>query len=282
MKQYREKVLKNTIVTVKPVDRRNPNMPKGYDGEFMFTGCKRVYRLPRHQNGSYLKFLTNEELEAFENLLQYNKGDLSFYKRDNNFWDKFSVELDKGGTTLDNNEPIDALKIRLLQIQSEVAKSWKERLNNPGEYWFALVDEDVEIQDKLNLVQLKAKAYKLLSKIEGSTTKMVNTLKVLGKTPSPDAKKDWLYTELATIIEQVQPMKGVKTIHDFIEVREDVNFDLKVFINDAIRVGEIEKRGTIYSLAGGDRIGGSLNDAIEYFKDKANSDVLKIIETKLK
>lgn len=282
MKKYRDLVLKNTVVTVKPVDRKNANMPKGYDGEFMFTGCHRVYRLPRHQNGSYLKFLTNEELEAFEELLQYNKGDLSFYKRENNFWAKFSVELDKSGVTLDHNEPIEALKIRLLQIQSEVAKSWKERLNNPGEYWFALVDEDVEVQDKLNLAQLKAKAYRLLSKIDGSNQKMINTLKVLGKTPSPDAKVDWLYTELATIIEQVQPMKGMKTIHDFIEVREDENFDLKVFIKDAINIGEIEKRGTIYSLAGGDKIGGSLDEAVAYFRDKANSDILKIIETKIK
>ena len=281
-KKYRDMVLKNTKITVKAVDRKNPNMPKGYDGEFMFTGCKRTYRLPRKEAGGYLQFLTSEELEAYEYLLGLPEGALSYHARKDNFWHKFKVELDKTDLILDCNDPIDSLKARVLSVQSEVAESWDERLNKPGEYWFALVDEDVEVKDKLNAGQIKAKAYKLLSKIDGSPTKMRNTLKVLGKTLSPDADRDFLYTQLIEIIEQTEVIKGVRNIYDFIAVREDDNFDLRVVIADAIKTGEIEKRKTSYFLAGGDKIGGTLDEAIEFLKDKGNSDVLKLIESRIK
>lgn len=281
-KKYSELVLSNKKVTVKAVDRKNPNMPKGYDGEFMFTGCKRTYRLPRKQTGGYLQFLSSDEIEAYENLLGYDPGELSYFKKKDNFWDTFKISLGKEGAVLDCNDPYQSLQVKMLAVQREVAESWDERRNNPGEYWFALVDEDVEVKDRLNAAQLKAKAYKLLSKIEGSPKKMSNTLKVLGKRPTPDAKSDWLYAQLGEIIEQTQVIKGVRNIHDFITVREDPDFDLRVFIEDAIKIGEIERRGTVYHLNGGDRIGGKLDDVIEFFKDKSNSDIYKIIESQIK
>jgi uncharacterized protein (DUF736 family) len=281
-KKYSELVLKNKKITVTPCDRKNPNMPKGYDGEFMFTGCTRVYRLPRRQNGGYLQFLTNDEIEAYEYLLQYPKGTLSYYKNKDNFWHKFKITVGKDGLVLNQNDPEESLKIRVLMIQSEIAKSWEERLNRPGEYWFAIVDEDVKIKDKLNAGMLKAKAYKLLSKIDNSHEKMLNTLKVLGKRPTPDAKTDWLYSQLVDIIEQVQVAKGVRNIHDFISVREDPNFDMKVFIEEALRANELEKRSTSYYLNGGDKIGGTLDEAVTYFKDKGNSDVYHVIKANLK
>lgn len=281
-KKYAELVLSDKTVTVKAIDRKNPNMPKGYDGEFMFTGCNRTYRLPRRQTGGYLQFLTNDEIEAYEYLMQYPKGTLSYFAREHNFWDKFNVKIDKGGLILNCNDPVESLKVRLLSIQQEVASSWEERLNRPGEYWFALVDEDVEIKDKLNAAQFKAKAYRLLSKIDGNQTKMANTLKVLGKRPSSDAKIDWMYTELAAIIEQIQVIKGVKNIHDFIAVREDTNFDVRVFIEDALKENELEKKGTTYYLSGGDKIGGTLDDAISYFNDKGNSEIFRVIKSRLK
>ena len=80
-----------------------------------------------------------------------------------------------------------------------------------------------------------------------------------------------MYTTLDDIIDDD------KALPKLLSVINDPNFELKIFIEDALSVGAILKDGTRYSLPGGDKIGGILTDVIDYFKDAVNQDIyLKI------
>ena len=98
---------------------------------------------------------------------------------------------------------------------------------------------------------------------------MSDFLRVFGRKPSKTAKKEWLQAEIDGIIEDN------KTLDLLISIIKDKDYETKVFVEDAILAGAIIKTGkTRYSLPGGDLIGSTLEEAIDYLNDPRNNDVL--------
>lgn len=229
-------ILINKKVSVKPIIRSGGWLEKGHDGEFMYTGCKRSYVLPIDaKRGALVPVLENQiEQEFFEKKLSLKEGDLSFYKKEGNFWKSFRVELSKDGITLSLSDPMDNLRWRVLKACPEIAPSWGERFNS-GQYKFALCDEDQEVQDRVKVSDLRKAAYKFLGSIENSIDKMYDLLRVFGRKPAKNNTREWFQGEIDKLIEDD------KTLVELIKITKDPYYEMKLFIEDALEASAVRK-----------------------------------------
>lgn len=267
--------LTDKTVRVAPVKRGGGWLPAGHDGEFMFTGTFVEFDLPiSRKTGRLVSILTKEEQEFFEKELDMNPGDLSIYKKKDNFWHTFKVKLDKEITSLNLNDPIDNLTYRVCKVSGVVAPDWKSRYLK-GSYKFAFQDEEVLTQEKVTKANRRKEAYRFLGKVEGNKDKMYDVLRVYGDKPAKNTKAATMYARLDELIEDDV------TLPALLAVIEDPNFELKIFIEDAIRVGALSKKGTNYHLPGGDKVGGTIQEAIDYFSDEINQDTFLKIKNQI-
>jgi hypothetical protein len=267
----------NKIIKVEPVYREGQWLPKGHDGEFMYTTAVRSYVLPKSlDTGQYIKILSEDEQRFFEDKLHLEKGTLSFYKKDNEFWEskQMSVRIDKNGIKLDLADPLDNLKWRILKANvREIAHSPAERFNMPT-YKFMLVDTDYEVEEKATKSDKKKLAYTEFGKLQASETKMRNFLRVYGRKAAPNATREFLVATIDTILEQ--------ELNKFLEIVQDKSFEAKIFIDDAIEAKAIVRKGkTGYALPGGDLIGNTLEQTIEWINDPANSTEVLTIKARI-
>ncbi len=270
-KNIQQSILIDKKVKVVPVYRNGGWLPEGHDGEFMFTGTVCEFDLPiSTKTGRLVNILTKEEQTFFEEELFLNPGELSVYKKKNNYWHTFKVKLDKEERILDLSDPIDNLTYRICMLSPHVAPNWETRYQSAS-FQFALQDEEVIVQEKVTKANKKKDAYKFLGKVENNPDRMRNILRVYGNKVAPNTKAETMYATLDELIDDEKSLPGL------LAVINDPNFEMKIFIEDALSVGAILKKGTRYSLPGGDKIGGVLNDVIDYFKDAVNQDIyLKI------
>ena len=141
------------------------------------------------------------------------------------------------------------------------------------EYKFALVEEGEQILGEVTKANKNQEAYKFLTEIENSAERMTDFLKVYGKRPAPNSKKDFLKSELQKLIES--------SIDEFLKVARDKDFEMKIFIDNCLEIGALLKDKNKYSLPGGDIIGISLDDSVAYLRNKKFSDVLATLKAKL-
>lgn len=243
--------LEDRKIILKPIVKPGGMNPKGHDGEFMYSGTEVQFVLPYNKNKGRLEnILTPEEQEFFEEVLD---EDLSIHKKKDNFWHSFRIRIRKDdklmdqGYELDLSDPIDNLRWRLLKIAPEVAPSWKDRYRR-GEYRFALVDADEMVETRARDIDKKKKAYIWLGSVEHSPSKMINFLRVYGSRPAPDASADWLKGEIDKLIENKSTLKKV------LDIIDDEDFEMKLFVEDAVDAGAIVKKNRKYYLPGGDPI----------------------------
>lgn len=269
-------ILVKKLIKVIPINRGNSWLHKGHDGEFLYTGCKYSYCLPYDlKRGKLKNILSEEEQEFFEKKLFYKPGDLSIYKKEDNFWHKFRIDIDKNGITLDLNDPIDNLRYRVLQACPSIAPSWDRKFAS-GEYKFALVDSDVEVEDRVKSKDKKKKAYKFLGSIENNTDKMYDFLRVFGRKPAKNSSKDFLQSEIDKLIEDPNSLEILVSLID------DKNYEIKIFVENALSARALVKSGkTSYSLPGGDIIGNTLTDTIEYLQEPKNQDIYLKIQSQI-
>jgi|AntDeeMinimDraft_5_1070356.scaffolds.fasta_scaffold11539_2 hypothetical protein len=280
------KVLESRKIKVEPVIRKRAFFPKGHDGEHTYTGCHKDYCLPFDaKKRAFLNpFIKEEEQEEFEKLLDQPEGALNLYKRNSKFWGDFSISLTKEGLTLDLNNPVDALWYRVFNVSPRFASTESQKSNPKCD--FILIDEKVKEEYKSELSRKKEKALDEFMKLKKSRTKLYDTLRLLNKKPDKDASIDALKDKLLEVIDEPSSNRGVTNIGDFLKVIEDPTNNLKLFILDAIDIGEIiynSKEG--YKIKDtGQNIGKYIEQAVVFFNTK-DADVLNtkaIIETRLK
>ena len=203
----------------------------------MFSGCKRGYCLPVDPNkGTLVPVLNEEEQTYFEKQLGVESGGMSPYRKGENFWHKFYVTVNRDGTELNLADVMDNLRWRLLKNHPEIAPSWHERFNSP-QFKFALVEEDVEIGERVKLAEMKKKVYKFLAGAEDNRTKMYDLLRVLGRRPAPAATKEWMISELDKYTDDRKMLK------ELLAVINDPLYEMKLFIEDGMECGTIKKLG---------------------------------------
>jgi hypothetical protein len=233
-------------IKVMPVLRQGSWLPKGHDGEFMFTGTSAPISVPINtRTGTLINPLTPEEQDTLEKILAKEPGDLSVYKSKNeNFWAKYYVKLDKEGTILDLSNPDDFIKYKVLLINRElIAPSFEDRYSIPTSRWM-LVEEEHEIQQAARQADLMQTVWMEFGSMKNDTSKLRNILKIHHNKPiAKNAKHDFLISEVKKIVE-TNP-------NSFIRIIQDSDFPMRCFIEDAIEVGAVIRVGrNKYSIAG--------------------------------
>ena len=253
----RLKYLPNKKVILKPTPREGTmvNDPE-HKLYFMAEDAIMEWMLPLNSKTGQLYdvFESVQEREFFENELDV---DLNHLRRSENFWHTFKVSVTKtpnllqDGVVFDLSKPMDALKVKLLKIQEDVAPSWTMRKKRPKYKW-VIVDETQEFIERSTEADMLSEAYAHYATIKNSETKLMEFLRIYGATKRMtkiiprDAKIEFLKGEIADII--AEDIKG------YLEVIKGGNFEIKVMIDKAIEVGAIEVQSGKYMLPGGDFI----------------------------
>lgn len=259
-------VLKQKTIKVKPIIRSRSFFKKGHDGEFMYTGCKRVYGLPysSRQRGFFNPFLQDGEQEFFEKALNQKEGALNLYDAHSKFWGTFTLTLDKDGDELNLMNPSDALLYRILLVNPKFANSDSEK--DVPECEYVLIDEAEEEKVVSQKAEIKDRAMDHMYKLKKSKKKMYNVLRLLGKKPDKEASTDWFKTELYKILDQSGNVPGVIGIKQFLEVMEDPTSETKIFVLDAIESGDIVQGTEGYRIADGRKyLARDLRGVYDYF-----------------
>lgn len=261
-----EKILEKKRIKVKPIVRSRPFLRKGHDGEFMYTGCRRVYGLPydSKRRSFFNPFLDDTEQALFEKALNQPVGALNLYDLKSKFWGSFTFSLDKEGLDLDLMNPSDALIYRIIKVNPKFAKSEAER--DVPECEYMIVDADAEEQQITFKAEIKDKAMDYMHSIKKSKKKMYETLRLLGKKPDIDASSDWYKTELYKILDQSGNVPGVTGVKQFLEVMEDTTAETKMFVLNAIDNNEIVQASEGYRITDSRKfIGKDLQNVYDYF-----------------
>lgn len=238
--------LPKKTVKVMPIVRKNSWLPKGHDGEFLYTGSTMRLTVPLNsKTGQLVALLTEEEQEYLERALAKNKGDLSIYKQGkDNFWATKIVSLDKEGITLDLSFPDQYIQYKILQANKElIAPSFEERLNK-GTYKYMFVEEDYTIKENVKNADLLQSVWMEFGAMRNDYNKLRNVLKLYRQKSIP------VSTSLEFLISEVQKIV-TENPNKFIEITKDPSFMMKAFIEDAIEAKAINKVGkNRYAIVG--------------------------------
>lgn len=259
--------LREEVVTIKQF-RKNGWLPEGHDGEFRYTHCFEQLVPKNDPSGYPITGLTPEEEAEFEKKLGLKSGTLSKYNKD--YWGSFRTNIPKEGLVLRLDNPRDYLTYKVLKADQEVANSEAEKHDSPFAN-FVITSDIQESKAKAAEVSVKRKAYNEFSKMTNED--MGNFLKVHGKRPAPNATTEWLEAEIGKIIDTRPEL--------FLDTLKDTNFKMKAFIDDCVVKKALTKSGSKYLLMGGDIIGYSLEETIEYLQKPENQEVYISLKSKL-
>ena len=279
-------ITSNKTIEVRPIKRTRPFFKADHDGAFMFSGTYKEYTLPYiNDTRSYANpFESPEEQEEFERVLQLAPGALSINNRNSDFWSTFKVQLSKEGKVLDLNYPMHVLEYKVLKANTKrICPNWEDRNRNSA-YEFALIDKDVEEVNDIKDAERNLRAMELFIKMRKSNKKMYDILRVLGKKLPKEASVNTsqLIKEIDQIIAEKSKVGGVLNIDDFIEAAEDPKLSLKVFVLDAIEIGEIEVSKGVYKITSSQTaIGRNLSEAVDYFDSIKGREDKLLIEQRL-
>lgn len=253
-----------------------------HEAAFLIGNSTIEYVVPRRPDGKFKDPLTKEErryLEEIDTSLDVGPGDLAMPtkatldKGEYNFWTEYKVTLGQQGDTLDLNDPQDFIKYKVLLANSEaIATSWSERYDKRT-YRYALVEEGEEAKEKTTRADKLAKAYEYFGNLNSDKDEMIKFLRIYGKRPSSNSDENFLKAQLSSIIDE--------DLDGFLRILDDPNYEMKDFINRALSIGALTKEKNQYKLPGGDIIGRSIEETIEWLSDPANNDVYTHIQDKL-
>ena len=86
----------------------------------------------------------------------------------------------------------------------------------------------------------------------------------VAKKPPITATTDWLKREIGKIVEDNTDL--------FIEILDDVDYDLKILIQKAVSVGAIHRVRHEYTFPGADKPVGVLQELLDFLNDDRNQD----------
>ena len=255
-------------VTLKPI-KKNGWLPDDHDGAIRYSKCfERLTVQATKGTGVLNTGLTEEDERRLEKKMNMSAGTLSRYNKD--YWTMFRVDVPKEGTTLDLAFPEQELKYLVLKAHQRVANSEMERFDSPfAEYVMTSQEQEAKVENKKS--KLKRKAYKVFSNM--STNEMKDVLKVIGKRAGDDVSVDFIESQLDKVVSN-DPQEFLTTV-------EDPTFAMRAFIDDCIASRVLAKSGTKYVLPGGDVVGYTLEQTIEYLKNPDNQEVYLDLKGKM-
>jgi len=264
----KEESVSKSKVTLKPI-KKHGWLPDDHDGSIRYSKCfERLTVQSQRGTGVLNTGLTEEDERRLESKMNMSSGTLSRYNTD--YWNKFYIDVPKEGKQLDLKNPKDELIYFILSAHQRVANSEMERFDSPfAEYVMTSVEQEAKVENKKS--KLKRKAYKVFSAM--NTTEMKDVLKVIGKRAGDDSSVDFVESQLDKIVTD-NPQEFLNTV-------EDPTFKMRAFIDDCLSSRVLVKSGTKYQLPGGDTVGFTLEQTIEYLQNPDNQEVYLDLKGKM-
>lgn len=249
--------------------RKEGWLPEGHDGEYRFTGTAEVLTVQRHKDtGVYVTGLTEEDEKRLEKSLNKAPGTLSRHNKD--FWGKFFIKIPRSGMVLYLDNAEHELMWLVCKAHQFIANSEEDKLYTPFARYVMTSEEEIEkkVNDKF---ELKSKAFAKYSTM--SLQEQIDFLRVYGKNPGAEPRESFIRSQISKVIED-EPKK-------FLEIMEDKGYKTKVFLKECVAKNIVLEKGTKFVLQGGDVIGYTLDQAIEYLKNPENQEVLIMLKGQL-
>lgn len=264
-----------TIVKLKPIVRSGW-LPSGHDGEWKFTNCETwIVPFRSMDTGIRQTGLTDEDEKSLEKALRMNSRTLSKYNEE--YWSKYQIRIHKDGLTLDLNNPKSKLDYFVLKANPLVASSLADVAYNPSAMFY-LSSEIEEAKTKNSIEKSERTAIKKYGTL--SLQDMIDVLRVYSL---QEGKGQVRYTKStpADLIESTLYTKVKESPEEFLRIVDDASFKTKVFIDKLVSKRILIKSGSKYIVHGGDSIGATLQDAIDFLEDPHNQDVKVALLSKL-
>lgn len=213
----------------------------------MAENAIRVFVVPKLSSGRYQQVLTDDEQAYLEEIMGLEKGSLSIYKKDHNFWDDDNVDgvsrvmLRKQDNFLDLSSPEDYIRYKILLANKDlIAPSLKELEDHPkATYQFVVVGPDDESKKARMTMSTTMMCYKEFGKIEEEKDILMYLVEMLdGRPLSEKTKLEVLQVKINEHI-QADPKRVLKLL-------TDKGLRTKVFIKSCVRESVIKKRGDFY------------------------------------
>lgn len=234
------------------------------DAEYQLSNTATVLCVqPEKGTGILNTGLTKEDETRLEDSLGLPKGNLS---KTSGFWeqDKFNIRFEQGGITLyPKSKPMDEIKWRVLLAHTWVANSEKTKNDWPFAK-YVMTSEEEETKETNKIINVKADAFKeFLSMSEQSLS---DFLIAYGKNPGKNAGLDFIKAQVGKIVDS-EP-------DTFLTLVKSTDYKYKIFLRKLVDKGIVRENGGKYTLVGGEVLGFSFSQAIDFLLNEKNQDVL--------
>lgn len=238
--------LRNEKICVRYVPRQSHMVtdPKHILYGGMADDAVKTFVVPKLTTGTYVNVLTNSEMAFLENYLGMDKGALSVYKKQDNFWSDANpqginkVKLRKQDNYLDLSLPEDYIRYKILLANKEfIAPSPQILEDRPkATYQYVIIEGSEQVSSAKKNMDITRECYMEFGKIEDNIETLMTVVELLdGRNVAPNTSKDFLCTKIDSFI-QSSPKS-------FLKVVKDETLPTKVLIRRSINAGNIIKRG---------------------------------------
>ena len=238
--------LRNEKVCIRYVPRQSHMVtdPKHILYGGMAEDAVKTFVVPKLTTGTYVNVLTNSEMAFLEEYLGMDKGALSVYKKQDNFWSDANpqginkVKLRKQDNYLDLSVPEDYIRYKILLANKDfIAPSPQVLEDRPkATYQYVIIEGNEQVSSAKKSMDITRECYMEFGKIEDNIESLMTVVELLdGRNVAPNTSKDFLCTKIDSFI-QSSPKS-------FLKVIKDETLPTKVLIRRSINAGNIIKRG---------------------------------------
>lgn len=274
--------LRNEKVCVRYVPRQSHMVtdPKHILYGGMAEDAVKTFVVPKLTSGTFVNVLTKSEMEFLEDYLGMDKGSLSVYKKQDNFWSDANpqginkVKLRKQDNYLDLSLPEDYIRYKILLANKDyIAPSQQVLEDRPkATYQYVIISGNEQVSTAKRNMDITRECYMEFGKIEDDIETLMTIVELLdGRSVSPNTSKDFLHTNIDKFIQSNPKM--------FLKVVKDSTLPTKVLIRRSINAGNIIKRGDyLYLKKDGKPLCGDneepvLSVAVKFLNNPRNQDI---------
>ena len=215
----------------------------------MADDAVKTFVVPKLTTGTYVNVLTNSEMAFLEEKLGMDKGALSVYRKQDNFWSDANsqginkVRLRKQDNYLDLSTPEDYIRYKILLANKDfIAPSPQALEDRPkATYQYVIIEGSEQISNAKRSMDTTRECYMEFGKIENDIETLMTVVELLdGRNVAPNTSKEFLHTKIDTFIQSSPKI--------FLKVVKDETLPTKVLIRRSINAGNIIKRGDYLHL----------------------------------
>ncbi len=264
VKEVEKIIPKKVTITA---SRRHGWLPEDHDGSYRFSHTSEHLTLQRDRHTGMLNTgLTEADEKRLEGKLGLKPGELS--RHNSEYWSKFKVVIPKEGIVLHPaTVATDEIAWRVMQVHQDVANSIAEKYKTGFERYM-MHSEEEEAENINKEINIKLEAYKKLG--EMSESQLVNFLKVYGKSVGKDSSLEFIKAQVGKIVD-TQPQLFIDTV-------SNPNYKAHVFLKTCVEKNVLKEIGGKYMRPGGEVIGYSLEQTLDFLQNKDNTEVISSLK----